>query len=153
MRRFEHPAQLATAVGEEWGPGPWLRVDQERVDRFAAATGDDQWIHVDPVRAAAGPFGTTIAHGYLTLALLPVLIRDLYAVDGIGVRVNYGLDRVRFPAPVTVPSAVRAGARLQSVGETGGGYQVVLAVTVHSDTAVKPVCVAEAVARLYPDGA
>jgi acyl dehydratase len=150
VRHFTDPSDLGAAVGEDWGPGPWLLVDQARVDRFAEATGDHQWIHVDPVRAASGPFGTTVAHGYLTLSLLPVLLADLWSVEGVGTRLNYGLGRVRFPAPVLVPSSVRATARLASVEDVAGGYQVVLAVTVESDRdGAKPVCVAETVARLY----
>jgi acyl dehydratase len=128
-------------------------VDQQRVDAFAAATGDDQWIHVDPHRAAAGPYGTTVAHGYLTLSLVPLLIDDLYDVGGVRMRINYGLDRVRFPAPVLVPSSVRARMRISAVTAVPDGHQVIMTVTVESDRGGKPVCVAEAVARFHPDEA
>jgi acyl dehydratase len=152
MKRFASAAELAAAVGEQLGPSDWVLVDQKRVDEFAEATGDDQWIHVDPERAASGPFGTTIAHGFLTLSLLPVLTGALYDVDGLAMRVNYGLNRVRFPAPVLVPSSVRAHARIAVVEPVTGGYQVVSEVTVESDRSPsgKPVCVAESVARIYP---
>ncbi|MEV1328102.1 MaoC family dehydratase [Micromonospora costi] len=149
MRTFASIDELAAATGETLGPGPWHRIAQKRVDLFADATDDHQWIHVDPVRAAAGPFGGTIAHGYLTLSLLPALVGALYRVDGVGMGVNYGLNRVRFPAPVRVGSAVRASATIADVSPVDGGVQVVTAVTVDSDAAGKPVCVAETVSRLY----
>ncbi len=135
--------------GATFGPGPWLTVEQERIDAFAAATGDEQWIHVDPERAAAGPFGGTVAHGYLTLSLLPVLVGGLYRVDGVRMGVNYGLNRVRFPAPLPSGASVRASAEIVSVDPVAGGAQVVTRVTVHSDRGDKPVCVAETVTRLY----
>ncbi|MER7889855.1 MaoC family dehydratase [Micromonospora sp. NPDC094482] len=149
MRTFASIDELAAAVGETVGPGPWQTVDQSRVDLFADATDDHQWIHVDPRRAAAGPFGGTIAHGYLTLSLLPALVGRLYRVEGVGMGVNYGLNRVRFPAPVRVGSAVRASATIAEVSSVDGGVQVVTAVTVESDAGGKPACVAETVSRLY----
>ncbi|MEV0425854.1 MaoC family dehydratase [Micromonospora sp. NPDC050495] len=148
MRTFATIEELAAATGETLGPGPWLRIDQQRVDRFADATDDHQWIHIDPQRAAAGPFGGTIAHGYLTLSLLPALVSGLYRVEGVTMGVNYGLNRVRFPAPVRVGSAVRATATVADVSPVDGGVQVVTAVTVESDAGGKPVCVAETVSRL-----
>jgi acyl dehydratase len=148
-RVFASPHELADAVGVELGPGPWLVVDQSRIDGFADATGDDQWIHVDPERAAAGPFGATVAHGFLTLSLVPLLVRDLFQVDGVGARVNYGLNKVRFPAPVKVGTSVRARARLLAVDPVPGGYQLVLEVVVETDTSDKPACVAETVSRAY----
>ncbi|MEV4198408.1 MaoC family dehydratase [Micromonospora globbae] len=149
MRTFASVDELAGAVGETLGPGPWLPIDQKRVDLFADATDDHQWIHVDPERAAAGPFGGTVAHGYLTLSLLPALVGGLWRVGGVGMGVNYGLNRVRFPAPVRVGSSVRASATLADVSPVDGGVQVVAAVTVESDAGGKPVCVAETVSRLY----
>lgn len=149
MRTFASLDELAAAVGETIGPGDWQRVDQSRVDLFADATDDHQWIHVDPQRAAAGPFGGTVAHGYLTLSLLPALAGRLYRVHGVRMGVNYGLNRVRFPAPVRVGSAIRASATIAEVSPVDGGVQLVAAVTVESDAGGKPVCVAETVSRLY----
>ncbi|MEV6812649.1 MaoC family dehydratase [Micromonospora sp. NPDC051296] len=149
MRIFAGIDDLAAAVGETIGPGPWYPVDQRRVDLFADATDDHQWIHVDPARAAAGPYGGTIGHGYLTLSLLPALVGRLYRVDGVRMGVNYGLNRVRFPAPVRVGSAVRAVATIGEVSRIEGGAQVFTTVTVDSDAGGKPVCVAETVSRLY----
>lgn len=142
---------LKAAIGTHLGYGDWLLVDQERIDGFADATGDDQWIHVDPQRAAAGPFGTTIAHGYLTLSLLPVLARGLATVDEARMSVNYGLNTVRFPSPVPVGSRVRAGVELLSVDDVPGGVQVTSRVTIEREGANKPACVAETVTRAYVD--
>ncbi|MGQ5261133.1 MaoC family dehydratase [Micromonospora sp. ZYX-F-536] len=149
MRVFTSFDELAGAVGETIGPGPWQRIEQSRVDLFADATDDHQWIHLDPVRAAAGPFGGTIAHGYLTLSLLPALAGQLYRVEGVAMGVNYGLNRVRFPAPLRVGAAVRATVVIADVSPVDGGVQLVAAVTVESDGGGKPVCVAETVSRLY----
>jgi acyl dehydratase len=149
MKQFASVASLRDAVGTTLGPGPWFEVDQSRVDTFADATGDHQWIHVDPERAAEGPFGGTIAHGYLTLSLLPVLMKDLYAVDGVRLGINYGLNKVRFPSPVKVGSKIRLSAEIASVEEVGGGVQVVLRSTVEADGTDKPVCVAESVVRYH----
>jgi acyl dehydratase len=150
MKTFGSVGELTGAAGTLLGPGPWLEVDQSRVDLFADATGDHQWIHVDPDRAAQGPFGGTIAHGYLTLSLLPVLMKDLYSVDGVRMGINYGLNKVRFPAPVRVGSKVRLTAEIASVEEIGGGgVQLVLRSTVEADGLDKPVCVAESVVRYY----
>ncbi|MGK5629735.1 MaoC family dehydratase [Streptomyces sp. URMC 123] len=148
-RVFTSLDELGTAVGTELGPGDWLEVDQKRIDLFAEATGDHQWIHVDPGRAAEGPFGTTIAHGYLTLSLLPALVPRLMRVEGVRMGVNYGLNRVRFPAPVPVGARLRAAARILDVREVEGGAQVTLAVTVEREGGEKPVCVAETVSRLF----
>jgi acyl dehydratase len=149
MRRFTSPAELAAAAGTELGRSPWLTVEQSRIDSFAEATGDDQWIHVDPARAAGGPFGTTIAHGFLTLSLIPFLVRDIYAVEGARMAVNYGLDKVRFPTPVKVGSRVRAVQTLTAVTEVGGGWQIACAVTVELDGSDKPAAYAETLTRLY----
>jgi acyl dehydratase len=142
-------AALADATGEHLGYSEWHEVDQKRVDLFADATGDHQWIHVDPERAAAGPFKRTIAHGFLTLSLVPVLVTDVYGVAGVRMAVNYGLNKVRFPAPVPVGSRVRAGVELVEVSPVEGGVQVVTRVTIEVEGAAKPCCVAETVARLY----
>lgn len=149
MRTFDSLDELAAAVGQTLGPGPWQRIDQGRVDLFADATDDHQWIHLDPQRAATGPYGGTIAHGYLTLSLLPALVGRLYRVRGVRMGVNYGLNRVRFPAPVRVGTAVRAVATIAEVSPVAGGVQLVTAVTVECDAGGKPVCVAETVSRLY----
>ncbi|MER7441391.1 MaoC family dehydratase [Micromonospora avicenniae] len=149
MRTFDSIDDLAAAVGETLGPGPWQPIDQKRVDLFADATDDHQWIHVDPERAATGPFGGTVAHGYLTLSLLPALAGALYRVRGVGMGINYGLNRVRFPAPLRVGSSVRASATIADVSVVDGGVQMVNAVTVETDAGGKPVCVAETVSRLY----
>jgi acyl dehydratase len=136
-------------VGEHLGYSDWIVVDQARIDLFAEATGDHQWIHVDPARAAKGPFGTTIAHGYLTLSLLPLLLGQVVRVQGVGFGVNYGCNKVRFPAPVPVDSEVRAGASVASVEEFTGGVQVALDVTVEVRGAEKPSCAAQVVSRYY----
>ncbi len=140
---------LRAAVGTEVGVSDWIRIDQEQVDQFAAATGDHQWIHTDPERAAAGPFGTTIAHGYLTLSLLPVIGESVLQVEGIRMGVNYGTNKVRFPAPVPVGSRVRGRVELVEVGDVPGGVQIVTKVTVEREGGEKPVCVAESVSRLF----
>ncbi|GAB3171871.1 MaoC family dehydratase [Streptomyces incanus] len=148
-RIFTSVDDLKAAVGEQLGYTDWLEVDQKRIDLFAEATGDHQWIHVDPERAAAGPFGTTIAHGYLTLSLLPLFGPQLLSVENVKMGVNYGTNKVRFPAPVPVGSRVRATAEVTAVDEVGGGVQVTTAFTVEREGGDKPVCVAESVARYY----
>ncbi len=148
-RIFTSADDLKAAVGEQLGLSDWLEIDQKRIDLFAEATGDDQWIHVDPEKAADGPFGTTIAHGYLTLSLLPVLVPQVMRVEGMKMGVNYGTNKVRFPSPVPVGSRLRATAVLKEVTEAGGGVQVTAAVTVEREGGDKPVCVAEPVSRYY----
>jgi acyl dehydratase len=137
--------------GLELGPSAWREITQERIDAFAAATDDPQWIHVDPERAAAGPFGTTIAHGYLTLALLVPFSSELLHVEDARLALNYGLNRVRFPAPVPSGSRVRARFRVEGVEQVAGGTQVTMAATVEREGAEKPVCVAELVFRYLTD--
>lgn len=147
-RVFTSADELRAAVGERLGHSDWLEVDQKRIDLFAEATGDHQWIHVDPEAAARGPFGTTIAHGYLTLSLLPALVPQLLRVEGVTMGLNYGANKVRFPAPVPVGSRLRATAVLKEVVDVpGGGAQLTLAVTVEREGGDKPVCVAEPVYR------
>jgi acyl dehydratase len=137
-------------VGDEFGPSSWIDVPQQRIDAFAEATGDDQWIHVDPERAKAGPFGTTIAHGYLTLSLLPVASYEVVPRDpSVRMGINYGLNRVRFPSPVPVGSRLRATFRVEQIEDADWGAQVTMAATVEREGGDKPVCVAELVFRYY----
>ena len=135
--------------GAEFGPSSWIEVPQEKIEAFAEATGDRQWIHVDRDRAAAGPFGTTIAHGYLTLSLLPAMSYEVVPRQGGGMAVNYGLNRVRFPAPVPSGSRVRGIFRVDSVDEFAGGFQATMTATIEREGGEKPVCVAELVFRYY----
>jgi acyl dehydratase len=141
--------ELKALAGADLGATDWLLVGQDRVDLFADATDDHQWIHVDPVRAADGPFGGTIAHGYLTLALLIPLFNQLLDVRGVSMSINYGLEKVRFPSPVKAGSKIRLLGRVESVEEVSGGVQTALAFTVESDTSPKPACVAHALYRHY----
>jgi acyl dehydratase len=134
-------------AGRELGPSRWIDIDQDRVDRFAGSTEDSQWIHVNRERAAGGPFGTTIAHGFLTLSLLPELWFELFGDGGYHVTINYGVNKVRFPAPVPVPSRVRASFRVGEVAPVEGGEQAVIAATIEREGYEKPVCVAELVFR------
>ena len=134
--------------GAEFGPSSWIEIPQATIDAFAEATGDHQWIHVDPERAAAGPFGTTIAHGFLTLSLVPHLLRDLVDYPAWPVRINYGSDRVRFLSPVPVGSRVRASAELVAVRPSGTGTQVTVSVTVEIEGSDKPALVAQTLTLL-----
>ena len=149
MKVFESVDDMRTAIGEHLGYSDWHTVTQAQISMFAEATGDHQWIHVDPEAAAKGPFGTTIAHGYLTLALIPMLVSQVSRVDGVRMGVNYGLNKVRFPAPVPVGSRVRAGVRLKSVEDIEGGAQIINEITIEREGGDKPSCVAETVARYY----
>jgi acyl dehydratase len=135
-------------VGREVGPTDWLEVDQERIDTFARATDDPQWIHVDPVRAAEGPFGTTIAHGYLTLSLCVPLMSRTLGLTGYRMGINYGVNKVRFPAPLPSGSRIRGRFTVQSVDEVEGGEQDVVLATIEREGSGKPVCVAELVVRM-----
>jgi acyl dehydratase len=141
--------QLASKVGEHLGYSAWQTVTQEQVNLFAEATGDHQWIHVDPERAKAGPYGGPIAHGYLTLSLIPVLLGQVLAVGGITMGVNYGANKVRLPAPVPVGSELRLGVTLAGVEDVQGGVQVTLDATLEGKDAPKPSCVAQVVYRYY----
>lgn len=148
MRTFESAAELSAATGETIGQSDWVTITQEDVNLFADATGDHQWIHVDPARAAAGPFGTTVAHGFMTLALLPRLQHQMYRVKGIRLAINYGLNKVRFPAPVPVGSRVRAQSSLVSVDDLGdGAVQATVWTTIEIEGSPKPACVAESIVR------
>ena len=141
--------EMRAKVGSHLGYSSWHTVTQEKVNLFADATGDHQWIHVDPARAKAGPFGTTIAHGYFTLSLGPVLLAEIVAVEGPRFGVNYGLNRVRFPAPVPVGSRLRLGATLHSLEDVEGGIQVTMKLTFEVEGSSKPSCVADAIFRYY----
>ena len=141
---------IRDAAGTSLGTSEWLTVDQDRVDRFAEATGDDQWIHVDPERAAReSPYGTTIAHGYLTLSLTNWFLPRIVEFRGISMGVNYGTNKVRFPVPVPVGSRIRAHAELTNVTEVSGGVQTAMTVTVEIEGADKPGCIVEALSRFY----
>ena len=142
--------ELKAKVGEHLGWSEWMEIDQDRVDRFADATGDHQWIHVDPERARReSPFGGPVAHGYLTLSLAPVLMPEILRVDGIAMGVNYGCEKVRFPSPVPVGSRLRLGATLGDVTDVAGGVQVTLDLVFEVEGAPKPSCVAAVVYRYY----
>ena len=142
-------ADLPHRVGQVLGVSPWLEIDQKRINEFAQATGDPQWIHVDPVRAATGPFGTTIAHGFLTLSLLPWMGEHAFDIQGQRMGINYGLNKVRFPAPVPVGSRLRGHFKLMDCEPLDGGWQLVMEVTIEREGGDKPVCVAESVSRRY----
>lgn len=145
LRTIGSAAELTAAVGEVLGTSDWNTITQEQVNTFADATGDHQWIHIDPERAADGPFGTTIAHGYLTLSLVPMLRKQAWALQGTTMGINYGANKVRFPAPVPVGSRVRATFELLAVTETGAGHQVTEKVTADVEGGGKPVMIAETV--------
>jgi acyl dehydratase len=150
-RIFNTPAELLGTEGEQFGPTDWLEIDQKRIDMFADATGDHQWIHVDPVRAKDGPFGATIAHGYLTLALVNLFLPQLIEVRGISMGLNYGLNKVRFPAVVTAGGRVRGKGEMLTVEKAAGnGVQSVMRVTVEIEGGGKPACVAETISLWYP---
>ncbi|MFE2993272.1 MaoC family dehydratase [Streptomyces sp. NPDC059262] len=147
---FSSPAEFAAAAGTHVGVSEWVGVEQDRIDTFADAAGDHQWIYVDPERAATGPFGATIAHGYLTLSLIPVLTQGVYRIEGVTMGVNYGLNKVRFMNPVQVGSKVRASVDIVSAEEVpGGGRQVINKVTIEIEGSEKPAAVAETVVRIF----
>ena len=149
MRTFEYLSELGGLVGQEIGVSDWITVDQARIDGFAEATGDRQWIHIDPERAATGPFKTTIAHGFLTLSLLPEMGASAMTVADTRMGVNYGLNRVRFTAPVPVGSRLRGQFKLLAFEPIEGGAQLTMQVTMQREGSDKPVCVAESLARRY----
>jgi acyl dehydratase len=141
--------EVRSYVGKELGVSRWLEVTQEAIDEFADVTGDHQWIHVDPERAKDTPFGGTIAHGYYTLSLAPMFSYEMFSMEGFAFGVNYGLNRVRFPAPMPVGGKVRMRAKLASVDEIPGGAQILSELTFEREGGEKPVCVAESLARVY----
>ena len=149
MTRFDSLEQFGAQLGRVGGGGEWVTVTQERFDEFARATGDSQWIHVDPVRAAAGPFGTTIAHGFLTLSLLPMLSESALDLGGVRMGINYGLNKVRFPAPLPVNSRVRGVFKLVGFEPLEGGAQITMEVTMEREGSAQPVCVAASLSRRY----
>jgi acyl dehydratase len=150
MRTFTSLDEVAAATGTDLGTSDWIRIDQDRIDRFAEATGDHQWIHVDPERAAGGPFGATIAHGYLTLSLVPFLGSQVFSLETPGAKLNYGVNKVRFPSPVRVGSRVRAHVAMGEVTDLPAGKQMLLRYTIEIEGGDKPACVAETVVLLLP---
>jgi acyl dehydratase len=150
MRVFENVGEVFAAKGEPLGTSDWLTVTQERIDTFADATGDHQWIHVDVERAKDGPFGGTIAHGYLTLSLIPVLAAELFTVRGVRMAVNYGTDKVRFPAPVPAGSRVRDAAVLIDAVDTAAGVRLTVRHTIELEGFAKPACVADTLSLVVP---
>jgi len=146
-----HPGALLDLIGSDLGTSDWVEISQSDVDAFARATKDDQWIHVDPERAAAGPFGHTIVHGYMTLAMLVPLLHNTFQVEGVAMGINYGLNKVRFPAPTPVGSRVRVHAELVGAEWVSGGVQAVVDATVEAEGVDKPVCVAQSIVRYYPE--
>ena len=150
MRIIPRLGDLRSMVGEELAVSNWFMVEQPRINQFAEATGDHQWIHIDPDRAASGPFGATIAHGFLTLSMLPLFIQDALRFEDVRMSVNYGLNRVRFTSPVPVGSELRARFRLVAIEDVaGGGMQVTMEATIERKGFDKPVCVAETISRRY----
>jgi acyl dehydratase len=150
MESYHSVAELEAAVGQEIGPTDWFEIDQQRVNGFADDTEDHQWIHVDPERAAKGPFGAPVAHGFLTLSLIPYLSSQLRTVDNVAMGVNYGLDRVRFPTPVRVGHRIRARATIQSLDRLSDeAVHLVTRVTIEVEGSDKPACVADMVSRYY----
>ncbi|KVK98260.1 MaoC family dehydratase [Burkholderia cepacia] len=149
MKTFKHLPELESLVGQQFAECDWFTVDQSRIDLFARATDDYQWIHIDPIRAADTPAGATIAHGFLTLALLPKFFAEAFRVEGVRVNINYGLNRVRFPTSVPVNSRVRARLRLLGYEVVDGGVQLSIEATIDLKGEARPACVAEFVTRHY----
>jgi acyl dehydratase len=148
MRTFSTFEEIESAVGEEIGVSDWVEIDQERVNAFADATGDHQWIHVDVEKSKEGPFGGTIAHGYLTLSLVPWLGSQVFTLETPGAKLNYGVNKVRFPTPVPVGSRIRAKVAVNGVADVKAGKQLTLGYTVEIEGSDKPGCVAETVVLL-----
>ncbi len=147
---FENPAALMDAVGRDLGHSSWLQIEQERINQFADATGDHQWIHVDPERAAEGPYGATIAHGYLTLSLANLFLPEILEVRNTSMGVNYGCEKVRFPAAVPVGSRIRGHGELISAEEVKGGVQIVVRMTIEIEGSDRPACVIDTISRFFP---
>lgn len=147
---FEQPADLLGAAGQHLGYSDWVEIDQQRINLFADATGDHQWIHVDPVKAAEGPFGKTIAHGYLTLSLANLFLPQIMEVRNTSMGVNYGCEKVRFPSAVPVGSNVRGGGEVISAEEVKGGVQVVVRMTIEVEGSDRPACVIDTISRFFP---
>lgn len=153
MKHYAHLQDLAALVGTELGTSDWVLIEQSRINLFADATGDHQWIHLDAERAAQGPYGTTIAHGFLTLSLLPELSKTAFAIDDVTMGINYGLNKVRFPAPVKTGARLRGRFKLTAFEPLPGGAQLTLEATMEVDGGGKPVCVAETLSRRYTQSA
>lgn len=149
MKHYPHLQDLAGLVGTELGTSDWVLIEQARINLFADATGDHQWIHLDAERAAQGPYGTTIAHGFLTLSLLPELSKTAFAIDDVTMGINYGLNKVRFPAPVKTGARLRGRFKLTAFEPLPGGAQLTLEATMEVEGGGKPVCVAETLSRRY----
>lgn len=147
---IKHPNDLMTRVGESLGATDWLTMEQSRIDTFAEATGDHQWIHVDPIKASEGPFGACIAHGYLTLSLANKFLPELMVVEQVSMGVNYGCDKVRFPNLVKVGQKIRGAGEIVSAEEKSGGVQVVVRITIEVDGEDRPACVVDTISRFYP---
>lgn len=147
---FKHPSELLQAEGKQLGCSEWLTVDQPRIDLFADATGDHQWIHVDAEKAKTGPFGATIAHGYLTLSLVNMFLPEIVDVQGISMGVNYGCEKIRFPAPAKVGSRLRGRGELIKAEEVKGGIQAIIRVTVEIEGSERPACVVDTISRYFP---
>jgi acyl dehydratase len=145
---YEGISAFEAHVGEHLGYSDWRQVTQQEINLFADATGDHQWIHVDPEKAATGPYGRTIAHGYLTLSLVPILVQQIYKVTGLSMQVNYGSDKLRFPAPVPVDSQIRAGAELVKVERNEKGGRATVRVTVEVEGSDRPACVVDTIAAM-----
>ncbi len=147
-RVYKGIAGFEAHVGEHLGYSDWRQVTQKEIDLFAEATGDHQWIHIDAAKAAKGPYGKTIAHGYLTLSLVPILVQQIYQVTGLSMQVNYGIDKLRFPAPVPVDSRIRAGAELIKVDRNDKGGRATVRVTVEVEGSDRPACVVDTIAAM-----
>jgi acyl dehydratase len=145
-----HPKDLLTMVGTQLGPSASIVIEQDRINQFADATGDHQWIHVDPDRAAQGPFGKTIAHGYLTLSLANCFLPELIQVNQVSMGVNYGAEKIRFPAPVPVGSTIFATGEIIQVEENKGGYKATIRVTITGEGADRPACIVDTISIFYP---
>lgn len=148
-RIVKHPKDLLAMVGETFGPTEWLLIEQDRIDQFADATGDHQWIHVDPIKAAAGPFGACIAHGYLTLSLANKFLPELMTVEQVTMGVNYGCEKIRFPNTVKVGQRIRGLGELISCDEKPSGVHVVVRITIDVDGEDRPACVVDTISRFY----
>ena len=148
---FENPRKLLDAVGNDLGASDWLTIEQSRIDQFADATGDHQWIHVDPERAKDGPFGSTIAHGYLTMSLVNLFLPQIMEVQNVSMGVNYGADKLRFPAPVPVGSRIRGRGQVVEAEEVkGGAIQVKVRVTIEIEGGERPACIIDTISRFVP---
>ena len=147
---IESPADLYDLVGKTLGPSPSMEITQERINQFADATGDHQWIHIDAEKAANGPFGATIAHGYLTMSLAAKFMPEIIEVKGIAMGVNYGTEKTRFPSPVTVGSKLSATGTIVSVEEASGGIKMVLRIVMQAEGAAKPACIVDAISVYFP---